>query len=462
LLAFALFALLLAVVSSHVAAQQVSEWRERRTERFVILYAAGSEPDAAFYASWTDAIYDEVAGIFGHRVATPVALRLYPTLEQYYEVNPLARGMTGIVAHADFRRNEVVVVLPQTASQTPEEVQNNVRHELAHIVASDISGSRLNVGFHEGIAQYVERPSRELETKIRLLRRALEHDQLLTWSALDSREQVYGSPEVGYPQSLSVVAFLVERYSFAKLREFLAVTSRSSGYRSALERTYGVAPDELERAWRDWLPSYLDGGYLRNALSAYDLSPVEMMLGEGRYTEARTELETAIAWLETTDQTEALARAQQLLAVSEAGQQADAVAGEARAALDATDYARAAELTGQARAQYVQLGDQRQAAVLRAYAERAERGQRAAVTLEQATALALDWRTYPQARAVADQAAAEYLALGDRPRADKALALRARLDQQQNLLGGALLAVGVVGVVANLFRRIGRREAEAW
>jgi hypothetical protein len=440
---------------------QETGWDERRTDRFAILYAAGDEQAAAQYAGFVDAIYDEVAAIFAHRTATPITLRLYPSIERYYDINPLARSMPGIVAHADFRRHEVVIILPQTAAQTPDEIENNVRHELTHIVAAELSEDRLNTGFQEGLAQYVEHPSRELETKIRLLRRHLDGNQLLSWSDLDDRETVYRNSEISYPESLSIVAFLIERYSFAKMRDFLTISARSSGYRSALERAFGATPADLEEQWNDWLPEYLAGGYRRNVLTAYDLSRAEELLRQGRYDEARTELEDAISWLRTTNQTDILQEAQLLLEHSNAGQAAEALASETRAALENADYARAAELASQARQAYTALEDARQETALAAYAERAERGQRAIATLDEAAALAERLR-YPEARSVADQAAAEFIRLGDRGRADQALSLRAFLDQRQTLFGAALLILGLGGVVASTVRRLTVREAEAW
>ena len=453
--------ILLLLLWPGAALAQSSDWRERRTERFAILYADGDQTTADRYAGFVDTLYDEISAIFGHQTKTPVTLRLYPSLERYQAVNPLARSMSGIVAHADYQRHELVVILSQTERQTPEEIQNNVRHELTHLVAAELSEDRLNVGFQEGLAQYVERPAPELETRIKLLQRAFDQDRLLAWSDLDDRDVVYRNPEVGYPQSMSIVAFLVERFSFAKLREFLAISARSSGYRSALERAYGTTPDELERQWRDWLPSYLAGGYKRNALTAYDLSGAEMLLRQGRYSEAKNELETAIEWLRTTDQRDVLAQAEDLLDRSGAGLRAEDLAHQARAALEASDYDRAADLVAQAQQAYAAVEDQRQAGVLAAYAERAERGRRAAAMLDQAQALARSLRI-PQARVTADQAAAEYLALGDRAHADQALALRAFLDQRQGLLGAALLLFGLVGVGASVVQRFKVREAEAW
>ena len=456
-----LVALALLLLAPRSALAQESDWRERRTERFAILYVDGDAATAERYAGFVDAIYDEVAAIFGHQTAVPVTLRLYPSLERYQQANPLARGLEGVVAHADYLRHEVVVILSQTTQQNAEELRNNVRHELTHIVAAELSADRLNAGLQEGLAQYVERPAPELDQRVALLRRALEADLLLPWSQLDSRDAVYRAPTISYPQSLSIVAFLVEKYSFAKLRELLAVTARSSGYRSALERTYGASPDELERQWRDWLPGYVAGGYTRNALAAYDLSGAEALLRQGRYADAHAELETAIEWLRTTDQRAVLEQAEALLARSDQGVQAEALTRAARTALEQAEYDRAAELTVQAGQAYAALGDSRQEAVLTAYATRAAQGHTATEVLAQAQALARGLR-YPQARAAADQAAATYLALGDRARAEQALALRAFLDQRQTWLGSGLLLLGLAGVAASAVRRMTVREAEAW
>lgn len=446
---------------------QEAGWDEQRTDHFAILYTEGDQASADQYAAFIDMVYDEVAAVFGHRTVTPITLRLYPSLDRYYEANPLARGIEGVVAHADYRRHEVVVIIPQTRLQTPDEIQNNIRHELTHIVAADLSEDRLNVGFQEGLAQYLERPSRELTTKIELLRRASAGGQLLPWSALDDRAMVYGNSAISYPQSLSVVAFLVERYSFPKIRDFLTISGRSSGYRSALERTFGVPPDDLEREWSAWLPEYLSGGYRRNALTAYDLSRIETLLGQSRYGEAQIELEAAIKWLRTTSQADMLAKAEALLEQSLAGQRADALARDARAALEAADYERAEQLIAQTQDSYARLGDQRQDAVLADYARRAERGQQAGDILSRAEALAREPPTslllrYAEARAIADRAAMEFQALGDQARAERALALRTLFDQGRALLGGLLLLLGLGGITMSIARRLMVREVEVW
>jgi hypothetical protein len=464
LLAVLLLALASLSLVTPAAAQSDTRWRERATNHFSILYLPGSEVEVERYAVWVDEIYEDLATLFGHRTATPLSLRLFPTSESYFQVNPLARNVPGVVAHADFRRRELVVIIERTMQQSEEEVRNNVRHELTHIIASDLSDNRLNTGFHEGIAQYMERPTEALDRNVAALRQARDQGLLLPWSAFDDRERVYRQPELSYPQSLAIVAFLVDRDGFARLREFLVVSSQSSGYRSALERTYGATPGVLESEWLDWLPTYLDGGYRRSAVAVYDLSPARQLIASGSYAAAAEELHAALTWLERqadTQPAEVMVEARTLLERSERGMRAEELAESARQALESADYLRAEQLVASARSLYGDLGDQRQASVLTIYAERAVRGRQATARLNEADSLARNLR-YPQARAAADSAAAEFAALGDNLRRDNALSLRASLDQRQRLAGLLLLVAGVAGVVFSLVGRIFARPGELW
>lgn len=450
------------------ASAQSEEWRDLATDYFVILYTPDDADVAQDYATFVDDIYEELAAIFSHRTATPLTLRLYPTIESYQQVNPLARNMPGVVAHADFRKRELVIVLEQTVNQPAGGVQNNVRHELTHIIAADLSGNRLNTGFQEGIAQYVEEPTDELDTKINALRVMRDQGRLLTWNDFADRDIIYGEPEVGYPQTLSVVAFLVEQYGFSEFREFLTISARSSGYRSALERAYEVAPADLEEQWRDWLPSYIEGGYLHNSLTGYDLTAPRQLLQQGRYAEAQTELDSVVELLNAgvngtpnEQQQLALAEADELRTAIQQGQQAEQLAGEARGALEAGDYQRASQLVDQARTHYATIGDTRQNEVLSVYAERAQRGMRAEVQLAQAHDLVRTLRL-PQARMAADTAAVEFAALGNTARLEEALELRGSLDWWQRLGGTMLIIFGVIGVVASLVSGFFRHEQEVW
>ncbi len=450
-------------------AESDAEWLERTTTYFHILYTAGDEAIAENYASFVDTIYDEISTVFSHQTEPPITLRLYPSEESYAQANPLAPRIPGIVAHADFRHREVAVIVPVTGRQTPEGVQNNVRHELTHIIAAEMSKNRLNTGFQEGIAQYVEAYVPELEGKIQLLDQAVTNDTLLSWSDLDKREQVYGQPGISYPQTLSMVSFLIDTYGFGKFRDFLTMTGRTSGYRSALDRAYGVSPTDLEAEWLAWLPSYLEGGYRHNALNSYDLTHARQLVNHGHYAEAQGELEQAIAWLtdeerlQTADEQsqEVLSEAQTLLQRSKDGQQAEQVAAAARAALETGDYVAARQFIEQARTLYAALSDTRQDEILDVYAERVAQGLAAQGRMDEAYNLAQSLQ-YSEARIAADEAAAEFAVLGDSERYEEALSLHRSLNGKQGMLGTLLVALGVMGVVFSLWGRMFIRDQEVW
>ncbi len=447
-----------------VQAQAPITWRDRDTAYFTVLYAEGSEAEVERYAGFVDAIYEEVAAVFSFRTAAPLTLRLFPTSEDYYQINPQARNVPGVVAHADFRRRELVIIIERTLAQSEEQVQNNVRHELTHIVAADLTENRLNTGFQEGIAQYLERPAEDLEFKVAALRQSADQGRLLLWSDFDNRDAIYGAPAVSYPQTLAVVAFLVERSGFVAFRDFLTISARSSGYRSALERAYGVSATALEQEWRAWLPDYLDEGYRRSALQTYDLTYAANLIGQGAYAQAAEELRQALEWLSRNSDTQpatTIAEAEALLARSEAGMRAEGIIESARNALEQADYARAAELIVAAEEAYRRLDDPRQADVLAVYAERASRGLTANAQLGAADMLAQRFRL-PQARAAADAAAAEFAALGDQGRLRSAVDLRESLDLRQRLFGAALIVVGTVGMVLSVIGSFFRRPAEVW
>ncbi|MEW5961752.1 MAG: hypothetical protein AB1801_28875, partial [Chloroflexota bacterium] len=347
------------------------DWRELPTGKFLIVYAERVEPleavappiecdcgieQAQQYAAFVDDIYADLATVFEVELATPINLRLFPTEESYYEVNPLAEALTGVVAHALNSREEIAIALPRTKSLTEVELVNNVRHELTHLFASYLSDGKLTAGFQEGIAQYLEKPAGPSAPEPVLLQQAFDQDRLLTWAELDEARQVYRDPQVAYPQTLSVVSFLVDRYGFPVFVDFLRASARQPGYRSALEKAYGKPADELEAEWLAYLPEYFDGRWQINALYAYDLSRVTQLVVQGAYTSAETELTDIIALIESTDQQETLTTAEALLAQAHQGQAAAALADAARQALHAGDYTRAIAKGNQAIAAYEELG----------------------------------------------------------------------------------------------------------
>lgn len=439
-----------------LAHAQTPDWQEKRTAHFAITYAAAQAAEADRYVGFVDGVYTDLTAIFSLALRTPVSLRLFPDEKSYIAVNPLAARIPGVIAHATAGggRREIAIAVERTRGMSDEALTNNVRHELTHLIVAELSGDDLPVGFHEGVAQYLEKPiQREQEAIVRRLRTASVQGGLMSWADLNAPGGAYANPDIAYPQSLSIVAFLVDRYGFAKLLDFIKAMPTSSGYRSALETAYGLSADQLEAQWREYLPQYLDGRYAVNALYAYDLAPARALLGQGTYTAAKEELDRAVYLLQQTGQADRLAEAQDLLARAERGINAGQTVAEARKALEARDYGRTRDLVSQARAGYAALSDTRREDELRLYDERAQAAQQAHVDLQRAEDLVRTFR-YPEARVALVEAATALGELGDSGGLATAERLMAEMDARQRLVGFGFLGLGTVFLAFTLRRRV--------
>ncbi|MBV9792290.1 MAG: hypothetical protein JOZ51_29165, partial [Chloroflexi bacterium] len=371
-----LMGLILALVlgGTRSALAQGTEWQERRTANFAILYPEGSEAEAEAYAQFVDGVYDEVSAVFSYRAPPPVILRIYPTMSLYEQVNPLAARIPGVVAHAHTGRREISIALPQTVNQSQEQIVNNVRHELTHIIAADLSGDKLTTPFQEGIAQYLEHPSSELDLKMDLMKQVIAANRVLSWRELNQPGTAYENPQISYPQSYTMVAFLIERSGLASFRSFIEASKTSSGYRSALETAYGVSPDRLEQEWRAQLETFVNGEYRNRAVGAFDLSQAETLIARGEYEAALKALELGLPTARETGPAELVQRAEALKTKAANGQRATSLATDARAALERGDYPAARQAASEGSDLFAQLNQPEQQQVMQQYITLAETG----------------------------------------------------------------------------------------
>jgi hypothetical protein len=262
---------------------------------------------------------------------------------------------------------------------------------------------------------------------------------------------------VSYPQTWSIVAFLIERDGIDRFRQFLVTLAQSSGYRSAMVTVYGVSATTLEAEWRAWLPGFLQLDAHQMTPAAIDLQPVQSFLSAGDYEAALRELErlepiadeatrTAITTLRTQAQT---------------GLRANQLTSAARTALLNGEYEQAERLIGQAEQAYRDINDLRQTAILAEYRARVARGLQASERLRQAYEQA---RTFDliSAQTNAEAAAREFAALGDNLRRDNALTLRQQLARQQQSIAIALLFFGAAGIAFRFISRQLMPVARPW
>jgi hypothetical protein len=437
------------------------DWQELATNHFLLVYAESIESDtencacgiaeAERYTTFVDDIYLDLVTIFDVSLDTPINLRLFPTEESYYQVNPIAARLTGVIAHALNNRQEIAIASPRTQQMTETELATYIRHELVHFFASKLSDGKLTAGFQEGLAQYLETPPANFADSPGLLEQAQSQGRLLSWAELDEAEKVYSDPHVTYPQSLSVVAFLIDRYGLPAFLNFLHLSATEPGYRSALEGAYGQSAPVLETEWLAYLPDYIESRWQINAIYTYDLSRVTTLVNNGAYTVAEAELQEIITLLQSTHQPETLIQAQTLLAKARQGQNANALTAKTRAALQKHRYEQTIETGQQALTAYQSLGYSDRVPELKIYIHRAKTGQQALAQLQRGQQL-LNTLNFRQAETEIYQATITLQALDD-PAAAQGLALLTLLAERQSWLAYGLLGIGLILVLANILRR---------
>lgn len=437
-------------------AQEV-EWREHRTTNFAILYPDGSDAEALAYAQFVDGVYDELSAVFSHAPPKPVILRIYPTMELYTEVNPLAAQIPGVVAHAHTGRREISIALPQTADQPQEQIINNVRHELTHIIAADLSGDKLTTAFQEGIAQYIEHPGAELDAKMQLMQQVIAADRVLPWSELNRPGVAYQDPRISYPQSYTMVAFLIERDGFATFRRFIEQSQTSSGYRSALQAAYGISADQLEQEWRAQLDEFVNGAYQKRAGGALDLSQAQALIDRAEYEQAVQELTGRVETLRQAGPSPLLDEAETMLKQAQTGQRAYEQANEARAALERGDYRAAKEAAVEGRELLQQMGQIEQMRVVEQYDKLADQGLAAQQQLGRANG---DLQTLHigAARSRLRSAYETFTRLGDEQGAALAQSSLLQIQRTQSWTAVGLVVLAALILGWNVYRRRGERD----
>jgi hypothetical protein len=427
-------------------------WQRRDTAYFTIYYTAAETEALDRYAAVVDGLYEYVAAAFDHGPTPPVPLRLYPTTRAYASANPIARYVEGVVAHADTDVGEIGIAVDRVDRAGPQMLRDTVRHELMHLALTELSAGRLPIGFQEGIAQYAEKEATDRRRIAESLRTAERQGQLLSWDALNDQSRFLRRMNVAYPEALSMVSFLVDRYGLGSLKRFVRELAREEQpVPQALEAVYGQPADALETAWRDNLPSYYSGGWESNLLRTLDLADARARFTAGEYAEAQPLFEQAQRLHVDLEQPARAAEAEAYLDRIALALDAADLADRGRARLVDHDYGEARALLAAADKRYGEAGDARWRPALVEPLAQAERGAAAGDELVAAQTLVAGWR-YAEGRTRSAEAAALYQAIGDGDGVQRAQALRADADVQQSRLALLLLGGGTLALLGLLAR----------
>ncbi len=457
-----LTALAILVPAAPSAAAEEQGWSRRDTEHFALRYRADDAAEVDWYAAAAEQSYQFLSELFGYRPAPGIALVFHADEASYVEMNPLAGREEAVLAHARPSAREIGLALWRLRRQSETLRRDAIRHELTHVVLGELSENRLPIGFHEGIAQYVEQDAEQRAKLVRNLRRGAEGGQLLSFADLNRQRAFLSKAAMSYPQSYSVVAYLNDAYGLGHVVRLALAMRETEDLDQAAVQVFGRSLGELETEWRGYLPSFLDGTWSRNDLDLWELAEPRRLFAEGRYADARDGFGRAARLFEDLGRPEKLDQARRYLTQSEAGLAALDLDQRGAAALERHEYAVADELLGQAGSAWSVVGDEARGAVARAGRDEALRGMEAETRLASARTLLESWQL-GEARTAALQAGATFADLGDEERMNRAEAVLADARDLQTRMGTAAVAAGVVGMgaVAMVWSRARRERRDA-
>ncbi len=137
-------------------------------------------------------------------------------------------------------------------------VKGTVVHEYTHAVVHELSRGRVPHWFNEGLAEYQEAKFAKTSKPASSLKQALDADELVPWSQIES---LFGGRSIdqvrlGYAQSHSVVAYLAQRYGFWHMPGLLKQMGQGISFEEALRREFKSSAERLEKDWKRWLPRF--------------------------------------------------------------------------------------------------------------------------------------------------------------------------------------------------------------
>jgi len=152
---------------------------------------------------------------------------------------------------------KIRVPMPES-EQDLGSVKRTVVHEYTHAVVHELSQGRVPHWFNEGLAEYQEARYSKTSKRVSALKQALDADEVLPWSQIESlfSGRSIGQVRLGYDQSHSVVAFLAQRYGFRHMPQLLKQMAQGVSFEEALEKEFKTPAERLERAWKRWLPRF--------------------------------------------------------------------------------------------------------------------------------------------------------------------------------------------------------------
>lgn len=339
------------------------EWREVSADSFVILYTSNDVNLAKElrekYILTIEQELPQFEAAFGTQLATPITIRLYPTLNEYTCLNALAPLLTEDDSHSHIGSREIALiaaVIDRNPLTWEEQALNALRHELAVLFGEQLSGGEAPPGLLQGLGGYFENPQETFPQRFAAAGEITQPDRGLQrlWE-----EDYSASNDLVVIQQTSVVSYLIEVFGWEKMLNFLTTIGDLQGYRQAVVDVFGVSTQDIETYWIQYFPAYGASRWQNNVVHGYDLVVFEQLIASGAYSDAADMLVRLMPVISIFSDEPQVQQAAALLEQAESGVLAGNLTLEARQAILSGDYVNAYSYAQEAQERYARLNDTR-------------------------------------------------------------------------------------------------------
>jgi hypothetical protein len=346
------------------------DWTELEMGSFVIIFPLEHTDLAQMiftnFPGELEELIQDYRQVFEVDLIVPVAIRIYPKLEDYFCLNPLAPQVSLDAVHSHIGEREIALFADAVplAGEAGAVVLNALLHELAVLFSEQLSGGYAPPGLLLGLGIYAEDPAQTFPSRYAAAGSITEPQA--GWQYLWEDQDLLQTSS-GWVQAGSTVAFLVDVYGWGKFKGFLEEINTQGGYRQALVEVFGKNPNQLQPQWEYYFQIYVEDRWQANIFHNYDLDVFRTLVAEGAYQDAIPGLQEAIILLPIFGTSEQVSDAEDLLAKATLGTEAGELATQSRRALLSGRYLDSYTSAELALDYYSQLADPRRISELEAY-----------------------------------------------------------------------------------------------
>ena len=225
-------------------------WRQITEGKVTILWYEGNETFTRELMRAAQTTLGFLARDTGAQLEKPVRIYIYASARDLQGAMIFPREWTGGVTFTRFGTISIGIPTNQLAWGS-----RAMAHELTHLVTHQVTLNAYGdtpVWLDEGLAMNFEGP---IEAPFaNTLAQAIAANRLFSVRSLASPFSAIAEEAIlGYAESHSIVAFLINEYGQPKMLELLNTFRQGASYDGALMKVYGFDMDGLNVLWRQWL-----------------------------------------------------------------------------------------------------------------------------------------------------------------------------------------------------------------